>query len=84
MSHFRLRWAKAGGHIHVDVWTGTERLTTHGRSGRLVFRPDEWEDFVRLLRDAAGAGQFSAVELVREMSWANDADAQDDVERAAS
>lgn len=66
MSHFRLRWRPLGGHIHVVVWTGTERATTHGNSGRLVFRRDEWEDFVRLLRDAAGAGPLSAIELVRD------------------
>ena len=66
MTHFRYRWQKLGGHIHVGVWTGTERDTTHGCNGRLVFREDEWEDFVRLCRDAAGAGEFSAIEILHE------------------
>lgn len=66
MTHFRLRWQKLGGHVHVGVWTGTERATTHGHNGRLVFRENEWEDFVRLMRDAAGAGIFSAIEILRD------------------
>lgn len=49
MTHFRLRWQKLGGHVHVNVWSGTERLTTHGRNGTLVFREEEWEDFHRAL-----------------------------------
>lgn len=66
MTHFRYRWRKFGGHIYVDVWSGTDREATHGKNGTLIFREDEWEDFVRLQRDAAGAGMFSAVELVRD------------------
>jgi hypothetical protein len=66
MTHFRLRWARLGGHVHVGVWSGTEREMTHGCNGRLVFRPDEWEDFVELLRQTAGAGPLSAIELLRE------------------
>ena len=66
MTHFRLRWRKLGGHVHVNVWSGTDRETTHGRNGELVFRENEWDDFVALCRDAAGAGQFSAIEIIRE------------------
>jgi hypothetical protein len=66
VNHFRLRWQKLGGHIHVGVWVGTERQTTHGLSGRLIFWEQEWEDFVELMRDAAGAGELSAIEIVRE------------------
>jgi hypothetical protein len=77
MTHFRLRWARLGGHVHVGVWSGTERKTTHGCNGRLVFRPHEWEDFVELLRQAAGAGPLSAVELVRENALGGEATSAD-------
>lgn len=51
-THFRLRWQKLGGHVHVHVWSGTERLTTHGRNGELIFREEEWDDFKLLVRAA--------------------------------
>jgi len=50
MTHFRLRWQKLGGHVHVNVWSGTDELTTHGRNGTLTFRENEWEDFVKALQ----------------------------------
>lgn len=61
-THFRLRWQLLGGHVHVGVWSGTERDTTHGCNGRLVFREQEWADFVAAL----GAEDGSSVELVQE------------------
>lgn len=62
-THFRLRWQKLGGHVHVGVWSGTERETTHGGNGRLVFRENEWDDFRRLLDRGPF---FTAVEIVAE------------------
>jgi hypothetical protein len=73
MTHFRYRWRKLGDHIHVNVWTGPARELTHARNGTLVFRDDEWEDFVQLQRDAAGAGDLSAVEILREPYGGGDA-----------
>lgn len=49
MTHFRFRWKHNGGHVHVTLWSGTERLTTHGRNGTLIFREEEWENFKQLL-----------------------------------
>lgn len=50
MSHFRLRWKKLGGHVHVSVWAGTSQVTTHGKNGDLIFTEQEWDDFVVLLQ----------------------------------
>lgn len=69
MTHFRLRWRKLGGHVHVNVWSGTERETTHGHNGELSFRENEWDDFVALCREIAGAGPESAIELLRESEF---------------
>jgi hypothetical protein len=55
VSHFRLRWAKLGGHVHVHVWSGTSAATTHGKNGTLVFTEQEWEDFKDLLHDGGDA-----------------------------
>ena len=66
MTHFRFRWRKLGGHVHVNVWSGTERDTTHGRNGELVFRENEWADLVKLLRDGIGVGAMFPVEIIQD------------------
>lgn len=63
MTHFRLRWQKLGGHVHVGVWSGTEPQTTHGCNGRLAFRENEWADLVQLIEVAELA---PLVEIVHE------------------
>lgn len=73
MTHFRLRWQKLGGHVHVNVWSGTERETTHGRNGSLIFREEEWNDFVDVLH---WDGRLSApnVEVIPEATNLSDPD----------
>ena len=68
MTHFRLRWQKLGGHVHVGVWSGTEQATTHGCNGRLTFREDEWADFVDALRYDDGRLPDAVIELIDESS----------------
>lgn len=46
MTHFRLRWKKRGAHVHVRVYSARLEHQTHGKNGDLVFREDEWRDFV--------------------------------------
>jgi hypothetical protein len=60
VSHFRLRWAKLGGHVHVHVWAGTSAATTHGKNGTLVFTEQEWDD----LRDMIGGAFPGFIEIV--------------------
>ncbi len=52
MTHFRLRWEKVGGHVHVSVWSGTSRETTHARNGTLIFRENEWNNLRELIDNA--------------------------------
>lgn len=70
MTHFRLRWRKLGGHVHVSVWSSTARDLTHGRNGTLVFREDEWEDFTTLLTTGRGLGlsMLDSFEFINEES----------------
>lgn len=43
MTHIRVRYAQQGVHVHCSVWsTEGSAETTHGRSGGLVFREEEW------------------------------------------
>jgi hypothetical protein len=51
MTHFRVRWKKLGGHVHVRVFTAGRPALTHGKNGDLVFREDEWEAFLRCFQD---------------------------------
>lgn len=63
MTHFRFRWIKLGGHIHVRVWTAPGRELTHSNNGHLTFREEEWDDFVRLV---GGFAPLAAIEIVHE------------------
>jgi hypothetical protein len=51
MTHFRLRWEQRGGHVHVRVFSAEHAALTHGKNGDLVFRPAEWESFLRCFQD---------------------------------
>ena len=67
MTHFRLRWRKLGGHIHVRVFSSEFGAdTTHGKNGDLVFREQEWQDLVVLLGRGAMGDKESTVDLIHE------------------
>jgi hypothetical protein len=51
MTHFRLRWEKRGGHVHMRVFSAERAGATHGKNGDLVFREAEWESFLRCFQD---------------------------------
>lgn len=46
MTLFRFRWQEQGGHTHVRVFAGTEGSASLGKCGDLVFRNEEWTDFL--------------------------------------
>ena len=50
-THFRLRWIKRGGHVHVRMFSAGRENLTHGKNGDLVFLPHEWEAFLRCFQD---------------------------------
>ncbi len=45
---FRFRYKKQGGHTHVRLFAGKGSLSL-GLCGSLVFRNEEWEDFVGMI-----------------------------------
>jgi hypothetical protein len=48
-SAFRFYAVKAGGHVHVNLWAG-KAGSSLGKCGKLVFRDEEWTDFVKVLQ----------------------------------
>ena len=44
---FKFRFHRAGGHVHVRVFAGTNPDAL-GLAGHLTFRPDEWDAFETL------------------------------------
>ena len=49
MTIFRFRFEELGGHTHVRLFAGTGPGSL-GKCGDLVFRNDEWADFVGQFR----------------------------------
>lgn len=46
-TRFRFHYYVQGGHTHVRVFAGVARTgATLGSAGNLVFRNEEWEDFM--------------------------------------
>jgi hypothetical protein len=42
---FRVRWQRAGGHIHTRVFTAAEPHHTFALLGEIVFNEPEWNHF---------------------------------------
>ncbi len=42
----RYRWKRAGAHVHVRVFIAYDPGGPGSASGELVFRQEEWHDFV--------------------------------------
>lgn len=61
-THFRLRWSKRGGHVHVRMFSAPSPYVTHGKCGDLVFQEDEWVSFQLCLRNNAD----DTVDIVHE------------------
>lgn len=61
MKHILFRYKQLGGHVHVDVFTGTEDEAANearGRNGHLVFREDEWLAFQSILGDRVTLAKY--------------------------
>jgi hypothetical protein len=43
MTHTRIYFIVAGGHVHTDWWSGPMREATHGSNKGLTFTLGEWE-----------------------------------------
>ncbi len=59
---FRLRWEVQGGHTHVRVFAG-KGASSLGKCGDLVFRNEEWKDFLAELDRRPPGG---AIEILEE------------------
>lgn len=58
MSLFRMYYERLGEHVHVRVFAGKGTLTL-AQCGRLVFRNEEWDDFLaELERGQLGGGDI--------------------------
>lgn len=44
--HLRIRFVKAGGHVHCQVSSATRKDVTHAVNGNLVFSLKEWDQAV--------------------------------------
>ena len=61
--HFRFRAARKGAHVHVDVFIGRAgRVSTHGKSGTLVMREDEFEAWRSSLSGSIDRGEADILE----------------------
>jgi hypothetical protein len=49
--HFRFRWKKRGGHVHVRMFSADRAEVTHAKCGDLCFREEEWRVFRDCLHD---------------------------------
>ena len=61
MTHFRLRYEKAGAHVHCRWFAGKGRELTRGKCGDLTMRENEFDDFRVLLASAQWDGDFEIV-----------------------
>ena len=52
MIYFKLRYKVLGGHTHVRLFSGTRLDGTFGKNGDLIFRNEEWEEFLRQFQKA--------------------------------
>ena len=52
MTHFRLRYKQAGGHVHCRLFAGPQRNLTHGKCGDVTMTDDEFADFRNLVESA--------------------------------
>ena len=48
----RMRPKKLGGHVHCDVFIGKAKNMTFAKSGDLVLREEEWDEFRNQLNSA--------------------------------
>lgn len=48
----RLRYAKAGGHVHCRLFSARDPRQTYAKCGDLTFSEDEWPDAASRLRHA--------------------------------
>ena len=59
---FRMRFIELGGHTHARVFAGKDTLSL-GFCGALIFRNDEWKEFVaEISREKAGG----SIEIIPE------------------
>lgn len=50
---FKLRYEVLGGHTHVRLFSSTNSISgTFRKNGDLIFRNEEWEEFLRQFKDA--------------------------------
>ena len=50
--HFLFRWRRLGGHVHVDVFAGTQQQADNSarpKLGTLVMDLDDWGQFQQLV-----------------------------------
>lgn len=47
MTHFRIRFAKLGGHVHASVFSGLPG-GTFAKNGDLTFSVEEWPEFMSM------------------------------------
>lgn len=52
MTHFRIHYEPAGGHVHMKVFAGKSSNMTHGKCGDLCMTMEEFEDFRRWFQRA--------------------------------
>ena len=57
---FRMRFIERGGHTHVRVFAGNGTLSL-GLCGTLVFRNDEWKEFVAELSRGKAGGSIEVI-----------------------
>ena len=57
MTLFRLRYKEGGGHTHVRVFAG-KGSSSLGKCGDLVFRNEEWVDFLKELERRPPSGSI--------------------------
>ena len=57
MIYFRLYYKVLGGHTHVRIFSGKNPKGAFGKNGDMIFRNEEWEDFLKKINN---------VEILRE------------------
>lgn len=62
--HFRVRYRRAGGHVHVRLFSSTAPHLTHAKCGDLTFDERDWPAFQACFRDCGEA----AVTFVDELT----------------
>lgn len=51
--NLRIYYQQLGGHVHCRVLVGKAKGFTHAKSGDLVFRVEEWQIVLDMLRSIA-------------------------------